>query len=367
MFYDRPRAYLLDRLIQLPWLLVIGATALAGIGCVTLYSVAGGSVEPWAGRHDLRYQAALALAIGLAMVPSRLWRSTAGAFYIVALGLLAAVPIVGVDALGAKRWLRIAGVSVQPVEIMKVALVLALAQFYAALEDSRRASQPHWVLFALTIIAMPALLTVRQPDLGSAILLTAVGLGIMFLAGVSLWWFGGGLALIAAAMPFAPGLLHDYQRRRLETFLDPSRDPLGAGYHIAQARIALGNGGLDGQGYLHGTQSQLDFVPEKMTDFVFVAIAEEWGFVGAVTVLALYATVIVILFVMALKANGAFARLTIAGTALMLTVYVTINIAMVTGLVPVVGVPLPLISYGGTAMTTLMIALGVAMSANRRT
>ncbi len=366
MFYSRPLPTVFERIVGLPWLLLVGVTAIAAIGCATLYSVAGGAFDPWAARHGLRFGAALLVAVAISIPPVDYWRHLAGPVYIVALGLLAAVPLVGVEALGARRWINVGGVSIQPVEVMKVALVLALAQLYHALGDAKRASQPQWVLLALALVVMPASLTIRQPDLGSAILLAAVGLGIMFLAGVSLWYFAAGIAAVVAIVPLLPSLLHTYQLRRIAVFLDPARDPLGAGYHIAQARIALGNGGLDGQGYLRGTQSQLDFVPEKMTDFIFVALGEEWGFTGAMVVLALYASVIVMLFVMALRAPTPFSRLTIAGTAMMIAIYVVINISMVTGLVPVVGVPLPLISYGGTAMFTLMVSLGIAMGAARR-
>lgn len=366
MFYERSVPGLTAKLSALPWHLILVILAVAGIGCATLYSVAGGSFDPWASRHAARFAAALVLAIALSLVPAGVWRASAGPVYILAIGLLAAVPIVGVEALGAKRWLRAGGLSIQPVEIMKVALIVALAQFYHRLGDAREASQPHWVALALGVIVLPALLTVRQPDLGSAILLAAIGLGVMFLAGVSIWWFAGGFVALAALLPTLPYLLHDYQRRRIEVFLDPDRDPLGAGYHIAQARIALGNGGLHGQGFLQGTQSQLDFVPEKMTDFVFVAIGEEWGFAGAMFVLALYATLVVLLSVMAVRAGTQFSRLVIGGTVIMLAAYVAINIAMVTGLVPVVGVPLPLISYGGSAMITLMVAIGIAMGVARR-
>jgi rod shape determining protein RodA len=220
------------------------------------------------------------------------------------------------------------------------------------------------VLLALAMIAAPAVLTVRQPDLGSGLLLAGIGLGIMMLAGVSLWYFAAGFTAVGVALPFLLTHLHGYQRRRIEVFLDPERDPLGAGYHIAQARIALGAGGLHGQGYLQGTQSQLDFLPEKMTDFIFVAIAEEWGFIGGAAVLALYAVIVISLFGMALRSRTLFSRLVISGAAIMLSMYVIINIAMVTGLVPVVGIPLPLVSYGGTSMLTMMVALGIAMSAH---
>jgi rod shape determining protein RodA len=214
------------------------------------------------------------------------------------------------------------------------------------------------------MITLPVVLTLRQPDLGSGLILAAMGLGMMFLAGVSVLYFAAGAAGLWALAPVAWSQLHDYQRRRIEIFLDPDKDPLGAGYHITQSKIALGAGGVTGKGYMLGTQSQLDFLPEKHTDFIFTMFAEEWGVFGAIALLALYAVLLALLVVMVLRARTWFARLIIAGTAVMLFLYVAINVAMVTGLVPVVGVPLPFISYGGTHMATLMACIGLGMSAD---
>jgi rod shape determining protein RodA len=301
------------------------------------------------------------LLLACALIPARLWRSAALPVYLIALLLLVAVPVAGVEAMGAKRWLSVAGFSIQPSELMKVGLVLMLASVYAALPPAE-ISKPRWVTLVLALILVPVVLTLKQPDLGTALLFLGLGLGIMFLAGVSLGYFAGGIVAVLAVLPLAAGHLHDYQRRRIETFLDPAADPLGAGYHITQAKIALGAGGWSGQGYLNGSQNRLDFVPEKMTDFIFVVIGEEWGFLGTSAVLALFAALIVCLFASALRARDTFSRLVVGGSALSLSIYVMINVAMVTGLIPVVGVPLPLISYGGTAMMTLMAALGIAMS-----
>ena len=351
------------KLARLNWLVVVLVAALAAVGTATLYSVAGGSFDPWAGRHAVRCLAGLAVLIALALVPVRLWSAAAVPVYLVALALLIAVPVVGHEGMGAKRWLVIGGVSIQPSELMKVALVLALAQFYAALPPSS-VSRPQWVMVPLALMAVPIALTLKQPDLGTAVLFAGLGVGMMYLAGVSAWYFAGGLVGALVALPLMADHLRDYQRRRIEIFLDPASDPLGAGYHITQAKIALGAGGLSGQGYLQGTQTQLNFVPEKMTDFIFAVIGEEWGFIGACGVLGLFALLISVLFVLALRNRTPFGRLTIAGAALSLSIYVVINVAMVTGLIPVVGVPLPLISYGGTAMLGLMVALGLAMSAH---
>jgi len=352
-----------QKLTRVSWSAIALVIALAAVGVVTLYSVAGGSFEPWAQRHAARCAVGLMILVGCALVPVTIWMQAAVPVYLAALALLAAVPVIGSEAMGAKRWLTFGGLSLQPSEFMKVALVLVLARFYAAL-PAKEVSRPAWIAVALALMALPVALTLKQPDLGTAMLLAGIGLGIMFLAGVSLWYFAGALVAVVAVLPQVSVHLHDYQRRRIEIFLDPSSDPLGAGYHITQAKIALGAGGLYGQGYLKGTQNQLDFVPEKMTDFIFAMIGEEWGFTGACVVLALFGALISVLFVLAFANRQTFGRLVISGAALSLSIYVVINVGMVTGLVPVVGVPLPLISYGGTAMLGLMVALGLAMSAH---
>jgi rod shape determining protein RodA len=352
-----------QKLARFPVITFALVVALCATGVVTLYSVAGGSFEPWALRHALRCGAGLALILACAAIPIKIWRRLALPIYLVVFVLLLLVPVMGVDALGARRWLSLGGFSFQPSEVMKVAMVFALATYYQALPPSK-VSYPGWLVVPVVLILGPVVLTLRQPDLGSAVLIAAVGLGIVFMAGVSLWYFAGGAVALGVGLPLIGPQLHDYQRRRIETFLNPEADPLGAGYHITQAKIALAAGGTSGQGYLKGTQTQLDFVPEKMTDFVFVMIGEEWGFMGGVAVLVLYGLLITSLFIMAFQARTRFARLMTIGPALMLMAYVGINIGMVTGIVPVVGVPLPLISYGGTSLITLLWGIGIAMSAH---
>lgn len=351
------------KLLRINWALVAVTTALAAVGVVALYSVSGGSFQPWAERHTLRYLSALGVVIVMAIIPPIVWRKFAYPFFFVALLLLALVPVMGTQALGAKRWINLAGVSFQPSEVMKVALVLALARYYHWLEDAR-VSRPLFVIVPGLLILVPVLLTLRQPDLGSSLLFAAIGFGIMFFAGVSWIYFiaGGGAAV--AALPLIWMNLHDYQKKRVETFLSPENDPFGAGYHIAQSKIAIGAGGLSGTGFLKGTQSQLDFVPETHTDFIAAIIGEEWGFVGLTSVLLLFAVLIGLLGLMAWQCQNKFGRLVIIGSAITFFLYVTINLSMITGLVPVVGVPLPLVSYGGTSMATLMIGLGLAMSAH---
>lgn len=352
----------LEKLVRVHWPVLICAAALAAVGTCALYSVAGGSFQPWAERHALRFLIALALVLSLAMVRPEVWLRAAYPAYAVAVVLLALVPLMGVEALGAKRWLGIGPVSFQPSELMKLTLVMALARYYQWL-PTPLLSKPQWVAVPLAMIVIPVILTLKQPDLGSAALFAVLGLGLMFLAGVSPVYFAGGAIAGAAALPLVLSRLHDYQRRRIEIFLDPDKDPLGAGYHITQAKIALGSGGVSGKGFLQGTQSQLDFVPEKHTDFISAMIGEEWGFAGLLVILALFAFMIAMLAMMAWRCRSHFSQLTIAGSALTFFVYVFINFAMVTGLVPVVGIPLPLVSYGGTSMMTVMAGLGLAMSA----
>lgn len=357
------RRTLTAKLMDVHWPLLVLVSIIAVIGTGMLASVGGGAMHPWADSHALRFLIGLALVIAMTLVPLSVWLRLSYPAFALGLVLLALVPIVGVEALGAKRWLSAGGLSLQPSEIVKVTLVAALARYYQALPAGLE-SRPRYLAAPLAMILLPVLLTLRQPDLGTSVLLIATGLTLMFLAGVSGWYFAGAAAAMFAALPLVLSHLHGYQRRRLEVFLDPDKDPLGAGYHIAQAKIALGSGGLAGKGYLQGTQAQLDFVPEKHTDFILAILGEEWGFIGTLTLLALLLAVVSVALGMARRADSAFARLVIAGFALMVLVYALINIAMVTGVAPVVGVPLPLVSYGGTNMLSLMVALGLAMSAH---
>ncbi|MGQ0672117.1 MAG: rod shape-determining protein RodA [Hyphomicrobium sp.] len=362
-FTERHPLTAADRIWRTPWLVLAATAALAALGTMTLYSVAGGSYDPWAERHALRYLGVTAAVLVMVLVPPRIWLAAAYPFYAVALLLLLLVPFAGVEALGARRWLDVAGLSFQPAELMKVALVPALARYYQGL-PAGRLSRPQWVAPPLAMILVPVVLVLRQPDLGSAMLFAVLGLTLMFLAGVSAGYFAAGAIAVASALPFLVENLHDYQRRRLEIFLDPDSDPLGAGYHILQSKIALGAGGFAGKGFMQGTQSQLDFLPEKHTDFIFTMIGEEWGFLGGMMLIAVYALLIGLMIRMAIQARTPFARLLIAGSAMTIFLYVFINVAMVTGLVPVVGVPLPLVSYGGTSMVTLMTGVGLALSAH---
>ncbi len=358
----QPRT-LVAKLWSIDWTVLLVVALIGAIGTATLVSVAGGSYQPWADRHVMRLVLGLSLVIVMALVPLGVWMRLAYPSFFAALALLALVPLVGQEALGARRWLTFGGLSFQPSEAVKVALVVALARYYQGL-PSGALSRPLQVLVPLLMILAPMLLTLRQPDLGTSLLIAGTGLGLMFLAGVSWLYFVGGALAVFAALPFVLQRLHGYQRRRLEVFLEPDKDPLGAGYHITQSKIALGSGGVTGRGYMQGSQSQLDFVPEKHTDFIFAMFGEEWGFVGTLVLVGLFALLVTLVMLAALRAASPFARLLVAGFALQVLVYAGINMAMVTGLAPVVGVPLPFVSYGGTSLMSLMVALGLAMSAS---
>ncbi len=358
---EAPRT-LSGKLAAINWLVPVLALVIAGMGAAALFSMAGGRFEPWAGRHATRALIGIGLMLIVALVPIRVWYRVAYPLYLTVLALLAAVPLIGIAQLGARRWLGAGDLSLQPAELMKVALVLALARAYAHMKVSD-ISRPLWVMLPLAAIALPVALVLKQPDLGTAILILMAGLSVMFLAGVRpLYFVVGAIAAGGMAQVVWPHL-QEYQRKRLLTFLDPDRDPLGAGYHIAQSKIALGSGGLQGRGFLAGTQSQLNFLPEKHTDFIFTMYAEETGFFGALLLLALYAILIGSLATMAWRMQTQFGRLLAAGVAVVIALHVSVNVAMVIGLAPVVGVPLPLVSYGGTSLLTLMFGLGLAMSA----
>lgn len=361
VFYRAPPG-VLDKLSRLSWLLLVSLCLLVCVGLVALYSVAGGSWSPWAERHALRFLVGLGLLIAMSVVPLAFWLQLAYPAYAIAIVALALVPLFGTDALGARRWLALGSFSFQPSELMKVALVMALARYFHVLPPSR-VSHPLWLLVPVAMIVAPMVLIVRQPDLGTALMIGGLGVGILLMAGVNLLYFAGGLGVLAVGIPLAMPYLHDYQRRRIDVFLDPMSDPLGAGYHITQSKIAMGSGGVAGKGFLAGTQGQLDFLPEKHTDFIFTTIAEEWGFVGAIAVLLLIGFVLAVLLGMALGITSRAGRLLVGGAMLSIFIYAVINIGMVSGSLPVVGIPLPFVSYGGTAMMTLMFSLGLAMCA----
>jgi rod shape determining protein RodA len=351
-------------LALLPWSIVLVLTGLAGFGVVVLYSAAGGNLEPWALKHGVRFAILLGLAMAIALIRPERWLQHAWTIYGVVLAGLIGVELVGGIRGGSQRWLDIGIMEVQPSEFMKLAILLALARYYQHLPKGYE-TRPQGLFPALALIAMPAALVMLQPDLGTAMAIVFGGLAVMFAAGVRLWLFGAGLAAAAAAAPIAWTMLHDYQRKRVLIFLDPASDPRGAGYHITQSKIAIGSGGITGKGYLAGTQSHLDYLPELQTDFVFATMAEEWGLLGGLGVLVGFGLVLGWGLRVALRGRGNFERLMALGLTATLFFYLAINLMMVMGLAPVVGVPLPLISYGGSAMMTVMILIGLLMGIAR--
>ncbi len=350
------------KLAEIDWRLVGLLCLVTGAGALMLYSVGGSSWEPWAANHLIRVAVCLVMMLVLALVDLRVWFAAAYPVYLLGLVLLVAVELFGYTAMGATRWLDLGIIRLQPSEIMKVGIVLALARWYhgTSAQDARLSWK---LLIPLVMIGAPVLLVAHQPDLGTAMLIALTGAAIMFMAGLS--WkliLAAGAAVASAVPPFVMFVLHDYQRERVLTFLNPEADPSGAGYHIMQSKIAMGSGGFLGKGYGLGSQSQLEFLPEKHTDFIFAALSEEFGFVGSFTVLAIFAAIILISLRIASLSHSHFGRLAAAGVTATFALYILINGAMVMGLAPVVGVPMPLLSYGGTVLLTVMIGFGLVMA-----
>jgi rod shape determining protein RodA len=351
-----------DKIWQINWSLIAILTAIASVGFLTLYSAAQGSLEPWALKSMIRFAMGIGIMIAVALVDLRFWMRYAYALYLVSVVLLVAVDLKGTIGMGAQRWIDLGFIQLQPSEIMKIALILTLARYFhgASYQDVGR---PLFLIPPLLMVLAPIGLVMKQPDLGTAMMLLMTAGAMFFMAGVRMWKFGILIAGGLGAVPVAWQFLHDYQRKRVLIFMNPDQDPLGAGYHITQSKIALGSGGIFGKGYMMGTQSRLNFLPEKQTDFIFTMFAEEWGLMGGLFLLALYVMLTAFGYAIALRCRSQFGRLTALGMTTTFFLYFFINTAMVMGLVPVVGVPLPLISYGGTAMLSLLFGWGLVMSA----
>ena len=358
---DRPKPSPFAKLLDLHWPLLLAVTAIASIGFLMLYSVAGGSLDPWAMRQIVRFGVGLVILLVFAMVDIRVWMNVAYPFYIATIGLLLVVQFAGTFGKGAERWIDLGVVQIQPSELMKLAVVLALARYFhgRSYEDAIKLKS---LIVPLGLIGIPVVLVLMQPNLGTALILCFIGACILFVSGLRWWVIIAGLAAVAAALPVGWEMLHDYQRQRILTFLDPESDPMGAGWNIMQSKIAMGSGGLFGKGFMGGTQSQLDFLPEKHTDFILVSLGEEFGFAGCMILVGLYALVLLIGLAIALGARSHFARITALGLTMNFLAYILINMSMVMGVIPVVGIPLPLVSYGGTAMLTVMMGFGILMS-----
>jgi len=339
------------------WLMLL-LLALCGFGLVILYSASGQDMD-YVLRQAVRMGAGFAGLIILAQLQPRTYRRLAPWGYAFGVGLLLAVLLVGVGAKGAQRWLELPGFRFQPSEIMKLVLPMMVAAWL-----TRQQLPPTFrhLCVALLLLAVPTAMIMKQPDLGTSLLIAASGVFVILLSGVYWRWIFAALGLMAAALPALWAIMRDYQRQRVLTFLDPESDPLGSGWNIIQSKTAIGSGGLSGKGWLSGTQSQLDFLPESHTDFIIAVIGEELGMTGVLVLLAIYLLIIARGLIIAVQAQDSFSRLLAGSITLTFFVYVFVNIGMVSGLLPVVGVPLPMVSYGGTSIVTLMAGFGILMS-----
>lgn len=351
---------------QLRWRIILLVLAIGGFGLVVLYSAAGGNVRPWALVQGIRLTVFLSGAILLSRIPVSIWSQGALPAFAGLMILLVLVELLGAVRGGGQRWLDLGPLRLQPSELMKPCIVLAVAKFYDMLPPNEiRRWGAIWP--ACVLIGLPAVLIMHQPDLGTALMVVAGGVTVMFLAGIPLRLFVGGALALAAAVPLVFNfVLHGYQRNRVLVFLNPESDPLGIGYHINQSKIAIGSGGIFGKGFLQGTQSHLDYLPEGHTDFALATMMEEWGLLGGIALIVGFFIIVQWGVNVALRAPDRFSRLTAAGLAATLFFYVSINMAMVMGMAPVVGVPLPLISFGGSSQMTFMICLGILMSIDRQ-
>lgn len=339
-------------------------TLIASVGFLMLYSAAGCHLMPWALKQIIRFLFGLGILWLISAIDIRFWLSQAFVIYGGCLGLLAIVELLGFVGMGARRWVDLYLFQIQPSELMKISLVLALAAYFHRLEEARPKIQ-HLFIPTLLILA-PSLLVLRQPDLGTAMILLLVGSTLFYVAGTRLWVFASVGVLVGSLCPILWTYLKAYQKKRILIFLDPDQDPLGAGYHILQSKIAIGSGGLWGKGFSKGSQSHLNFLPEKQTDFIFTMLCEEWGLVGGFLVISLYIALLIKCYQIAIEARYIFTRLMVAGISSVLFFHVFINMGMVMGALPVVGVPLPFMSYGGTSMLTLMIGFGLMSAAQNQ-
>lgn len=359
-FY-REQFPLYGKLWQINWTLVLLVCTLCGIGFLTLYSAGDGTMR-WVLPQLTRFAAGFFIMIITALIDIRFWMKYSYPLYFLALLLLIAVSFFGTIGMGAQRWLDLGIFRLQPSEVMKITLVMALARYFhgASYQDVGR---PLYLIPPLILVFAPAVLVMKQPDLGTAMMLIMSGGVTFFLVGVRLWKFLVLICSVVITLPIAWEFLAEYQKDRVRIFLNPEVDPSGRGYHIIQSKIALGSGGLFGKGYMEGPQSHLDFLPEKHTDFIFTMLAEEWGMIGGLVLLGIYLLVIIYCTAIALQCHNRFGRLVAMGMTANFFLYIFINTAMVMGLVPVVGVPLPLISYGGTSLLTLQFGFGLIMCA----
>lgn len=353
-----------ESVARMPWRLYLLLTTIAAFGGVVLYSAAGGHIMPWAGMQLARFFVFVVMVEVVSRIPLSLIRNLALPGYGAILVALILVELIGGVAGGSQRWINLGFMQLQPSEFMKVAIVLAVARFYALLPIGQIRS---WTAIwpACLLIGVPFLLVLVQPDLGTASMIAMGGVTVMFLSGLPMRLFVGSGLIGAALVPIAFSFLHDYQQKRVLIFMDPESDPLGAGYHISQSKIAIGSGGITGKGFLNGTQSHLDYLPEGHTDFVFATMAEEWGFIGGIALIIAFMLLLRWGMRIAQRTEDRFARLVAGGLTMTIFLYVAINLMMVMGLAPVVGIPLPFMSYGGSSMLTVMLCIGLIRNIDR--
>lgn len=350
-----------EKLLNISFSYLLFILLVAATGTLMLYSAAGGSWSPWAYKHLVRFLFSFGIMLIVALIDIRFWMKYAYLFYAAALVLLIGVEIMGTIGMGAKRWIDIGPIRVQPSEVMKITLVLALARYFHGSSLQDITSIPG-IILPIGLVLIPAVLILKQPDLGTALMLIMTTGAIFFAIGVDWWKFAIAGGSVLTTLPIIWLYMKDYQKKRVLTFLNPESDPLGAGYHITQSKITLGSGGLFGKGFLNGTQSHLNFLPEKHTDFIFTMLSEEFGLLGGITIIALNVLLIAYSYAFALRSTSYFGKVLAIGLTTNFFLYLFINIAMVIGLVPVVGVPLPLISYGGTVMLSIMVSFGLILS-----
>ena len=362
MFIEN-RMDILQKISRLSWGLIFVIFCLAGIGAASLYSAAGGHMEPWAAAQLTRFVVGVTGMITIALIDIKWWYRLTWPVYILGLALLVIVEMKGRVGMGAQRWIDFGFMQLQPSELMKIAVVMALARHFqgASLEQARRLT---FLVVPVLIVLAPVSLVLLQPDLGTSLMIVMAGAAMIFMAGAPIRLFAAGAVLVALCVPVAWQFMEPYQKQRVMTFLNPEADPLGAGYHIIQSKIAIGSGGIEGKGFLQGTQSHLNFLPEKQTDFIFTLWVEEWGLFGGLGLLGLFLLVFIASLRTALRCRHNFGKYLALGIGVNFSLYVFINIAMVMGLIPVVGAPLPLVSYGGTSMLAALIGFGLMMSCN---
>lgn len=350
-----------QKIARLNWWLILLICCVASVGIASLYSAAGGSMEPWASRQLMRFGVGLVGMMVIALVNIKWWYRLTWPLYFIGLILLLIVEIKGHVGMGAQRWIDLGFMQLQPSELMKIAVVMALARHFHGANPEQARHLSFLIVPALVIIA-PVALVLLQPDLGTSLMIIMAGAGMVFMAGAPIWLFVAAIILVGVSIPVVWQFLHAYQKQRIMTFLDPESDPLGAGYHIIQSKIAIGSGGIEGKGFLQGTQSHLNFLPEKQTDFIFTLWVEEWGLLGGLGLLGAFLLIFISALRTSLKCKHNFGKYLALGIGLNFSLYVFINISMVMGLIPVVGAPLPLVSYGGTSMLAALIGFGLMMS-----